>query len=420
MTSIRFRGIASLAAVALIAAACGGDDDSGTTADDPAEITVEEESAEAATDTETTDTEPAGTTETETTDTEPAGTETTTAPEATGDPVTDELAAIVAQFSSPPESIPVTEPVGADVPTGKTMYFITCGVEICELYTPILQAAVDILEWNLEVISTDGSPESVANAWDQVVNDQPDAVMYTGTPRSQVEQQMTAAAANGTSIVGCCVVDAEDDVLDAVIVKENEVGTQGAITAAWLLTDAAANGNPTPGTLYIDLPDFPILTQVGVEFRKSMTEYCPDCAQEELVMGLADLGSLADQVTSALRANPEIKYVVPSTDSIAIGLPAVIASAGLDDVEVFGNGPSLATLQEIESGERKGTMAFAAWENIFAMVDAVVRIEAGVPALDSYPPVNYILTADNIESTSELSRIIPDVEAQFAALWGKG
>jgi ribose transport system substrate-binding protein len=395
-------------------AACGSEEEASPEPETTeGTITTETDTTE----TETTETE---TTETEATETETTDTETTSAPEATGDPVTDELAAIVAQFSSPPESIPVTEPVGADVPTGKTMYFITCGVEICELYTPILQAAADILEWNLEVISTDGSPESVANAWDQVVNDQPDSVMYTGTPRSQVEQQMTAAAANGTSIVGCCVVDAEDDVLDAVIVQQDQVGDIGAITAAWVLTDAAAGGNPTPGTLYIDLPDFPILTQVGVEFRAAMSEYCPECTQEELVMGLADLGSLGDQVVSALRANPEIKYVVPSTDSIAIGLPAVIASAGLDDVQVFGNGPSLATLQEIESGERKGTMAFAAWENIFSMVDAVVRIEAGVPAVGPYPPVNYILTAENIESTSELSRIIPDVEAQFAAVWGKG
>jgi ABC-type sugar transport system substrate-binding protein len=216
------------------------------------------------------------------------------------------------------------------------------------------------------------------------------------------------------------VVDPEDDVLDAVIGQQDQVGDIGAITAAWVLTDAAAAGNPTPGTLYIDLPDFPILTQVGVEFRGSMSEFCRECTQEELVMGLADLGSLGDQVVSALRASPDIKYVVASTDSIAIGLPAVIASAGLDDVQVFGNGPSLATLQEIESGERKGTMAFAAWENIFSMVDAVVRIEAGVPAVGPYPPVNYIVTADSIESTSELSRIIPDVEAQFAALWGKG
>ncbi len=345
--------------------------------------------------------------------------EATPAADGGGSASTEEASATVAEFSSPPETIQVSEPVDADIPTGKTIYFITCGVEICELYRPILEEATELLDWDLEVISTDGSPESVASAWDQVVSDAPDAVLYTGTPRSQVEEQMTQAAANGTTIVGCCVVDPTDDVLDGVIYTSEEVGEQGGIMASWVVDDAAGTENPTPGVLYVDLPDFPILTELGVQYSETLTRLCPDCEQEVLPVGLADLGGLADQVVSALRANSNLKYVIVSTDSVSVGLPAAIAAAGLSDVKVFGSGPALATLQEIEAGERPGTIAFAAWENVFAMVDVVVRVEAGVDPASGYPPPNLILTEDNIEETDSLPKVVPDVVEQFAALWGK-
>jgi hypothetical protein len=230
---------------------------------------------------------------------------------------------------------------------------------------------------------------------------------------------MTQAAANGTEIAGCCVVDAADDVLDTVVGDAENTGALGEIMAAWVLTDAADAGSAAPGTLYVDLPDFPILSELGVLYAETLTRLCPDCEQETLQVGLAGLGDMADQVVSALRANPNLEYVVLSVDSVAVGLPAAIAAAGLDHVKVFGEGPVLATFQEIEAGERPGTMAFAAWEILFSMVDSIARLEAGAPRVE-YGTTNLVLTADNIESTSELTPIVPDVVDQFSALWGKG
>ena len=78
---------------------------------------------------------------------------------------------------------------------------------MCEAEADIVKEATDILGWEVTKLSTDGSPQQVQNAWEQVVREKPDGVMYTGTPRSQIEQYITQAAANGTAIAACCITD---------------------------------------------------------------------------------------------------------------------------------------------------------------------------------------------------------------------
>ncbi len=75
------------------------------------------------------------------------------------------------------------------------------------------------------------------------------------------------------------------------------------------MNDAAENGDDAPGMVYLDLPDFPILTALGENTEKTFKELCPDCAYETLSFGLADLAAVNDNVVSFLRSNPDTKYV---------------------------------------------------------------------------------------------------------------
>jgi hypothetical protein len=325
---------------------------------------------------------------------------------------------IVAEFSQRPTELGITTPIDADIPEGKTVYFVTCGAPICEAEAPIIEEATDILGWELTVLSTDGSPQQLQNAWDQIVREKPDVALYTGTPRSVIATQMQDAADNGTFVSGCCHTDAMGEGgLGYVISTPDQVASLGRIMAAWVVADADEQGLE-PGVVYLDLPDFTILSALATEFESSFAELCPDCKYEKMDIGLADLGTASDRVVSFLRANTDVKYVVMSADS-AFALPAALSAAGLDDVRLFGEGPGFSNQADIVAGTQAASMIFQAYEIMFAMVDAAARHYAGVDVLESFTPPAWILTKDNIEDPAELQPAVEDVVEIFTELWGK-
>ncbi len=390
-------GTALLVVFGLTAAACGGDDEpSAATEASDASASSSEATAPEATD--------------------------PPAPEAT-DPPTEEASgiklaeaqAIVEQFSVRPTQIPNTTPIEGDIPTGKKIYFISCGAPACEAEIPILQAAADILEWELTAISTDPTkPEQIPAAWDRVVNEKPDAVLYTGTPRSQVATQMDAAVANGTVAIACCVTDALENGLIYAISTPDQVGELGSIIAAWMVADA---GGEAAHAVYLDLPDFPILSALRTEFEANLVELCDVCTHDAIEFGLADLATASDQVVSYLRAHPDVKYVIQSTDS-TFSLPAALEAAGLDDIRIFGEGPTSATLADIDAGRQAGTMAFGFWEVMFSMMDAAARNFVG-QEIELPAPPNWVMTAGNFPTGEDTFPLVEDLVDQYKALWGK-
>ena len=146
--------------------------------------------------------------------------------------------------------------------------------------------------------------------------------------------------------------------------------------AAWPIVDAAKTGNMKPGAVYLNVPDFSILTAAGESMKKTYNELCPGCEYNQLDIGLANLNGAPDQVVSFLRAHPDTKYIIQSTDSVFLGVPAALKAAGLNDVKIFGEGPTSAVQANIASGVQAGTMAFAFYEIMFGAVDAIARAEA--------------------------------------------
>jgi len=325
---------------------------------------------------------------------------------------------IVAQYSKRPTELGLTTPIKGDIPEGKSVYFVTCGAPICEAEAPIIKEATDILGWTLKVLSTDGSPQQLQNAWDQIVREKPDVALYTGTPQSVIATQMKDAADNGTFVSGCCTTDAMGTGgLGYMISTPQQVGDLGRIMAAWVVADAAEQGIE-PGVVYLDLPDFAILTALGDEFKSNFADLCPGCAYEKVDIGLADLGSASDRVVSYLRANPDVKYVVMSVDSV-FSLPSALEAAGLDDIRLFGEGAGFANQADIVAGKQAASMIFQAYEIMFGMVDAAARHYAGDEVLESFTPPAWILTKDNIADPAKLQPAVEDTVAKFTELWGK-
>lgn len=380
---------ALLATGGLVAAGCG-DDDEASTGDDTATTAA----ADATSDTAATDGEASS--------------------------GVAEAAAVVEEFLRQPTSLDLDTPVEGEIPEGLTIYFVSCGSEACTAEVDIIREATDILGWTLEAIVTDGSPQQIQNAWEQVVREAPDGVIYTATPRSQIDRYITQAAANGTAVAACCIVEEPTDGIIWTTSTPAQLGVLSEPMAAWVVDDAAKAGNDQPGVLYVDLPDFPILSSLATAFEENLASFCPDCPFEKLDIGLADIQNASSLVVSALRSNRDLQYVVQSTDGPFVGLPAAIRAAGLDDVRIFGEGPTTANMANIASGDQAATMAFPFYEVMFGAVDAIARFHAGDEVIAGFLPPNWILTADNLPSSSEFFPVVPDVVEHFTELWGKG
>ena len=283
----------------------------------------------------------------------------------------------------------------------------------------MIKQATDLLGWNLKVLSTDGSPQQVQNAWEQIVREKPDGVIYTATPRSQIDQYITQASANGTKIAACCIVEPATNGIVWTTSTPDQAAALAKVMAAWPIVDAAKTGNMKPGAVYLNVPDFSILTSAGESVKKTYNELCPGCEYNQLDIGLANLNGAPDQVVSFLRAHPDTKYIIQSTDSVFLGVPAALKAAGLNDIKIFGEGPTSAVQANVASGVQAGTMAFAFYEIMFAAVDAIARAEAGAPQVPNFNPPNWILAKDNIPSANEYFPVVPDALDQFKALWGK-
>lgn len=323
---------------------------------------------------------------------------------------------IVAKYTERPTEIGDHKPITKPIPTGKRLTFISCGSPACNLESDVIRSATDALGWTLDTINTDGTPEKVKAAWTQVVRDRPDGVLYTATPQAIFAKELEQAKANGTVVAACCTTDpATEDGIDFVIGTPEHNAELGEVMAAWVVAASEGEGN----AVYFDIGAFPILTALYEAMEPELARLCPDCGLESVDIPLSALGKdVPDRIVSYLRSHPDVKYVVLSADNaLAIGLPAALKAAGLDDVNVFGEGPDTTVLQYLANGDMDGTIMFPYYEEMFAMVDAVVRKIVGEPMVDAPPPV-WIINKDNLPASNELFPVVEDVQEQYFELWG--
>ena len=324
--------------------------------------------------------------------------------------------AFIQKYSERPTQIPVTAKVDKPIPTGKTIYFISCGTPECAQEADIIKQATDALHWTLQTINTDGTPETEKSAFDQATRAKPAGILYTAIDKSVFASNIPAIHAAGGILSACCITDPiSSDGIDYGVEIPTQTGFVGQLQAAWVGGDSGGNAH----TVFVNIPSIPILTFAQTQFKAKLPSFCPNCSYDKLDIPITALGKdVPQRVVSYLRAHSDVKYVVMSTDSLAVGLPAALKAAGLNDIKIVGQGATATNLQYLRAGQQAVSVAFPFYESMFMMVDAVVRHAAGVPIVASVTPPQWLLTKDNAPTTSKIFPIVENVVDQFKALWG--
>ncbi len=325
--------------------------------------------------------------------------------------------ALLAMWTSPPTSIGITEPVDGEIPSGKKIAFMNCGVEVCNANFEAVKEAAGILGWSVENVNVGGTPDEISGAWNRVAASKPDGVIATGVPSAVFKPALDQLAAAGIPVVECCVPNETDPGITAMIgdVNTDPIGRQ---FGAWI----AADSNGEANVLWVGSADFPVIADLETAFRDSMDSWCPGCPIESIDIPVAEIGTtMPTKIAAYVRSNPDVNYIALGYDGFATGLPQALRDAGVaDKVKFIGQNALPMNKQMVVDGEQGASIAFPIYEEMYAAVDALARTFVGVsvePSLAMMPL--YIYTSDNINDPSTFEPLVPDYQEQFKALWGK-
>lgn len=325
--------------------------------------------------------------------------------------------ATVAKASERPTTIPVTEPVGKPIPTGKKITFVSCGVEACAIQGPILAAGAKSLGWTVDQVATDGSAEKVQGAIDSAIRNGADAVILNAADKDAYSKQIADAKKAGVQFVTCCSLATAGDGLLYNTATDKQNGPIGDYLAAEIVSSSKGKAN----ALYVNISAFEILKQVGESFDAGVKKYCSSCSVDNLDIPLTSLGKDApDRIISYLRSHPKVNYVALSvTDALGAGLPAALKAAGLGDkVTIVGQGGGTQNFTDMKAGSIDALVPADLFSYDYLMLDALARHWAGVPVNDAGPPY-WLVKKDTVPTdTSKPFPVIEDYKAQYEKLWG--
>jgi ribose transport system substrate-binding protein len=258
------------------------------------------------------------------------------------------------------------------------------------------RAAADV-GFEYTVWETQGGMDSYIQGVDQAITQGYDLIDLTGGLNPVViGPQLMQAKAAGAMITTTHLYDDTQEQADFVDASAKvPFSAVGEILAAWAYVQTTG----APNVLIIGsddiLPSLPYVESI----QAKLSEYCPDCEQQYLNVPLAEWGTrIQSGVQSALRANPDINYILPIYDSMSQFVTPALRIAGADvPIASFNGTPFVLDMVregtvEMDIGESLGWAGYAA-------VDAQMRQLCGleVPTDLGIPLV--IFDKDNVETT---------------------
>ncbi|MTV24929.1 sugar ABC transporter substrate-binding protein [Nitriliruptoraceae bacterium ZYF776] len=336
---------------------------------------------------------------------------------AAGDAGVEEARQIVAEYTQNPTSIGVDTPVDGDIPSDKTIAFLSCGLPTCDNLGDQFEAAAAELGWTVDRYNAGLTPESINAAWSQVARELPDGVVASGYPRVLFEDSLQILADNDVPVVQCCINDEPVDGLTATLMKNNTV-LFGETMAAWIVAEEGTDAN----TLWVTSSDFPILDELTQGFSDEYARLCPDCELEVLDTPSTEIAAgLPTTIVGALRSNPDINYLGLAIDGMVAGLDTALEDAGLSDIGIIGQGGDPINKQLIADGKQSASSPIPSYELMWLAADTLARVFVGDTSVDATEIIvpTMIYTPDNIGDPTDYEPFVADYQEQFKALWGR-
>jgi ribose transport system substrate-binding protein len=318
-----------------------------------------------------------------------------------------------------PTHIQITKPVGKPIPTGKTIDWVVCGSPLCTVLTPPLEAAAKTLGWTVDAIPGGLSPETVLDAWNQAVQNHPDAVTGSGFPAVVFQSAVAQLKAANVPVVNGFTTDKAGNGVDAEMISlPSEYENQGKAMAAFTL---GADGKST-NALFVYGSTFEADELLKAGYQAEQKKLCPSCGFSALNVPETDVGTtLPSVITAYLASHPKINFLVLGEGSFEAGIPQALATAGLTSkIKVIAQYPTQGSVQDLKAGKIAGLVTVEQSDAMWLYVDALARIYTGespVPS-EATSPV-WVVTPKTANQLTSPYYVVTNYQSQFKKLWGK-
>lgn len=365
----------------------------------------------------------------ESTDTTVAATTDTVA---AGESAADIAAARVAKYLQTNSTLNIGDAPSA-APTGKTVFYLECGVGVCAEIKVGVEAAAKALGWTFKTTAHQDTPESVSAAFDAAIAAKPDVVFWSGDPREWISAQLETLASMKIPVIAWSLPEAYEpgDVVAANILSADDYYFYGV-----LMADYAVANSKNKDIRFVGLPVFPVLSLVQQGFNDELAKICPECKVETQEIAIADIGAnLPGQIVSALQADKNLDFIVYAFGGMMYGVPDALDAAGLiDQAKAVSQAGGPMNFDFIAKGRHQmGEVALASELLGWRAVDMAVSLLSGgsvskAPASESIegrPDIGLnglplqILQADTIKDPTKAWPGIEGFQDQFLARWGK-
>ncbi|MEE3121664.1 MAG: substrate-binding domain-containing protein [SAR324 cluster bacterium] len=209
------------------------------------------------------------------------------------------------------------------------MYYIQCGVPVCEEIKQGIEGAAKALGWTLNIITHKDTPETVQQAWQAVVDSNPDLVLASGNPREFFEDQLAVLEKRNVPVVVWSLPEPyrPGNGLDANLLSGDDYYFYGVLMADYIVSES--NGNAD--TIFFGLPLFPVLQLVSQGFETEYKRACPSCKLKIVPIDIMDLinGKVPQVVISELQVNPNANWIPFAFGGMLFGVPEALDAVDL-------------------------------------------------------------------------------------------
>ncbi len=326
------------------------------------------------------------------------------------------IAEEVEQLKQRPTELPDTSPIAGDVPAGKVIDYMQCGVPSCAKLGEYLKEAAEAVGWKVNIVNLGLTPEEVKAGFDKAVRDDPDAVITTGGfDRAIYSQELAKLNAAEIPVIAHSegVPAAPEEGVIAVESGPDRHAQIGVAWADWAIADSDGQAK----VLFID-SGFPVqgLEKQALEGR--LKEACSACTFASYQAPLSSINKdLAGRIAQQIQKAPDTTHLIIGFGDMATGVPAALAGAGISGVKIATQEQADANIEDMRQGKVDLFHVGSGPESMWNTVDTLIRHFNGeeFPAEPKLP--RWLVTQETLpEGVSWPS--VEDYQAQYKQRWG--
>lgn len=328
----------------------------------------------------------------------------------------------LAPFLTRPTSIAVDQPFTQRPPAGKRVYWLEGNIQSILPLTGGFTQAAAVLGWQLTTLTYDpADPQGPASAMQQAVAAKADYIVVSGQTVAVLGTALDAAKAAKIPVVELFSTDDVGGAANGIYANIGSVEfskRSTGVVADFVIGDSGGHGH----VLFVNVPDFAILRQVGNATAQAYQQGCPACAFTVLPVSTSDMaaGNSTSAIVSRLQADPSIDYVQLAIGDLATGLPEALAAAGLTDrVKIVGSVPNKEQIQSLIDKTAAAYVVFGRPEAAWQAMDALARMSVGTDAgaAQHVQVPLWLLTPGTVPSPAQDYSGTEGYEAQYSKLW---